>query len=651
MGTELICSVASEGLFQLTSANVDEYIMNINWIVWALLSFANIHETYNTSVEWVDSLTTYITRNSNINQVTFFGNPEHPIHPNMAEILIKVMENLPIVQINAKELMVQNSSILANACDRSSTSLYIYYHDARTTNKSFNKIIKSIVECFGFKARPKVLLILVTRLLHDSLQELLKYAWTQDLLDFTIIELCANEEQKKKIGVISSSTIPVIHQLNPFKKMHMRQNWTYNNEWFPNKLANMWDYPLKIGVIHRPPFSLTKFNQLEEPIEFNGPDSELIKNVGRVLNFSRNLLNFGKLLRNTRFNVSDSKLENIFESRKVDIFSHPISVSSQEILRSESIAKTKFCAIVPVLPRITLSLPVSFVVAPLISFAIVISFLAVKQMFRFRGQIWQPFNILRVLLGIGVDRRPMGNADRTIFLCLLFVTSIFSTNIYEALTNISLRTDGEIEFRSFEDLDSSGLTLMIELSKYNKTFAYSDGVLNNLKKKTLIRLKSNEDCLHMAVEYKNVTCIMSLARYHVSIESIESKKRKQLKVAEPCFWIATNELYLAKGSPYRSRINDALTTLRESGFINKWYNFESYSRKSFREEHLISIPERKENMRLIRNQLLAIAIVGYSLASVALIAEIVASKIVKYRWYKRLKIIRIIVNMRYRWRR
>ena len=149
-------------------------------------------------------------------------------------------------------------------------------------------------------------------------QELLKYAWTQDLLDFTIVELCANEDQKKTIGVNSLITISVIHQLNPFKKIFMRQNWINNTEWFSNKLSNMWGYPFSIEVIHRPPFSLVKINDLHEPNEFYGFGSELIRDIARVLNFSRNLLSLKKFLPK-EYKSSTPEMHNLLKSGKVDI--------------------------------------------------------------------------------------------------------------------------------------------------------------------------------------------------------------------------------------------------------------------------------------------------------------------------------------------
>ena len=623
--------------------------MNINWIIWTLLSFLIIPETHNTSLQWVDSLITYITQNSEIQQLTFFENPEHPMHHNMDEILIEVMKKVPTVQIDTKELTVENSTVLENTSDISST-LYIHYHDSRATIILLNNIIDSIVECFGVKTRPKLLLVLVTRLLHDSRKELLEYAWTHDLLDFTIIELCGTEEKSEKTIVVESSvTIPVIHQLNPFKKMYIRQNWTHEIEWFPNKLTNMWAYPLNIGIFDSP-FSLMKLNEFQQPIEFYGPDGELTKDIGRLLNCSFNLLLFTKFLPHIN-NISDLDWQKVLESRKVDILSSPLPFITGVNLRSEFIDETRSCAIVPVLSKMTLPLSVSFVLAPLASFAIVISFSILKEMFRFRGRIWLPFNILRVFFGIGVNDRPTGNADRTIFVCLLFVSSIFSTSIYEALTGISLRTNGEREFKSFDDLDNSGLIPMIRAGGYNKTFAYSDGALNNIKKKTLITTNTKENCLHIALEYKNVTCIMTHAEFQDSIKSIGSEKRKQLKTAKPCFWKDLDTLYLAKGSPYRFRINDAIRMLRGAGFLSKWYNVETGLSKSSGGKHLQSLPGSKENMRSIRNQLLAIAIVGYSMAFLALIVEIITFKIVKYKWLQRLKIIRIVANMIYRWRR
>ena len=131
----------------------------------------------------------------------------------------------------------------------------------------------------------------------------------------------------------------------------------------------------------------------------------------------------------------------------------------------------------------------------------------------------------------------------------------------------------------------------------------------------------------------------------MSMESIESQKRKRLKIVEPYFEMKMKGLYLTEGSPYQSRIDDALTMLRETGFLHKWYSLQADSSKSLSKTYSRSVPGTKENMRLICNQLLAVGIVGYSLALLALTAEIATANIVKYRWFKRLKIIRTITNM------
>ena len=624
--------------------------MNINWVIWVLLSLAALAKTYRTAVKWVDSLTKYITQNSKIRQVTFFANFEHPIHPNMEEILNEVSKKVPTIVTDTKELTVQNSSILDNASNPSST-LYIYYQDSRSTILPLDNIIDSVAERFGVKTRPKLLLVLFTRVLHDTLQKLLEYAWThQDFLDFTIIELCGNEEKIEDIiGVESSGTISVIHQLNPFKKIYIRQIWTSDTEWFPNKLENMWGHPLKIGIGNYPPYATVKFNDRLELIEFSGINSELMKDLGRVLNFSLDLLRLATFLPK-KFDITLLEVQKVLEERKVDVLANPFSSVLGDSLRSVMIRESQLCAIVPVMTRTSLPLSLRFVLAPLVSFAIVASFSILKQMFRFRGRIWQPFNILRVFFGIGVDHRPVGNADRTIFVCLLFVSSIFSTTIYTDLTDVSLRIDGEREFNSFDDLDSSGLTPFIEAARYDTAFASNDHVLNSIKKKTLNLTQSLQHCIRTAVEYKNVTCIMTDSQFGAS-EMIESKDRDRLKIAQPCFAIAEATLYFAKGSPYRSRINHVLRMLRDTGFLHKWYNPERDSSKSKGEMHWQSVPGTKQNMKLIRNQLLAVAIVGYSVAFLALVAEIVTSKIVKYRLFRRLKIIRIGRNIYYRLRR
>lgn len=242
--------------------------------------------------------------------------------------------------------------------------------------------------------------------------------------------------------------------------------------------------------------------------------------------------------------------------------------------------------------------------------------------------------MFQILFGVPVTRRPRKTMERIVFTFLLFVSAIYSSNIYIALTHISLQANGELEFQTFEDLEKSGLTPMMSSFVYNRTYHNAEGTLMHLKRKTILQAGGMHVCPFMAATRKNITCIMMYEEAKAWVRRLSLRSGGKVKITRPYFWSDSTGFLLGLASPYRARINEILGIVQSSGLLEKLYDGQITN--IFNDPNDDTPEEKagldaKENMKTLRQQLLTISVVGYTLSLITLVAEIIVHQALKFK--------------------
>lgn len=425
-------------------------------------------------------------------------------------------------------------------------------------------------------------------------------------------------------------------------------NWTGEvNNLFPDKVSNMWGYPLRVRAVNVPPLTIAKFNDNGEAIKIGGNNMEMIKIIAKKLNASVNWI--PPMADEDLYRINDPfrVVYSLMELQKIDIESYlapQIFVSLNNSLRTTPLLTDQFCAIVPISYKPQIPFPSSICKAYLLSMGLVTTFWILGRLLPLDHSYWKLFNIGRVLFFVPVGKFPEVNVERIIFVCLLATSAIISTNIYTSFTDLSIGTAQKTEFNTLADLDNSGLKPVIGPFLYNKTFASATGALLNLKNKAVLSWRSR-DCPKMAAKYKNVTCF--LAKLGVDLKIGNENNRTLLQIAQPCLWYDSIAFTIGKRSPYRSHMNYIIMNLQSAGIIRFWY--EARKPLKWTLTKYDAILEKRHSSKTLRFLLLTITFVGFAISIVVFLAEILIHSVKKTNAISLFGIFRLQKKRRWRW--
>lgn len=153
-------------------------------------------QTFVQSTDWVDSLTRNIIKNSELHTLTLITR----LHDNeilknriFDKLFKQLMQKLPTLRINIGEnfqLPVNFVKGNLKTIDTSATLFLIAIESRGSLPFLVTKeLINVVAEMAKFHYRAKYLVVSCARKPNDRVLELLQYAWTKKLLDFTVIEI------------------------------------------------------------------------------------------------------------------------------------------------------------------------------------------------------------------------------------------------------------------------------------------------------------------------------------------------------------------------------------------------------------------------------------------------------------------------------
>lgn len=202
------------------------------------------------------------------------------------------------------------------------------------------------------------------------------------------------------------------------------------------------------------------------------------------------------------------------------------------------------------------------------------------------------FNICRVFFGIPVSQQPRDHIQRIIFTCLLALFAMYSSTIYSSITDIALPTEGEMKFKSLDDLNDSGMLAYVLASDWSRTTELFLGPLKKLK--TAIRRSSQKVwCIRLLLRRRKFICLTSKYMFDTFVSKQPPEQRLPMKFAKPCFWNDHLSFLVGKRSPYRQRLDHVIARLHSSGLIaktNLWeYNLKLSDKSSKKQSNTSSL--------------------------------------------------------------
>ncbi|XP_063995025.1 uncharacterized protein Ir7e isoform X2 [Diachasmimorpha longicaudata] len=532
--------------------------------------------------------------------------------PGISDLFRLIGQYCPLIQLS-----VNDSDLLNEIKPDPASTLFVYIHIPLIEGTlPSTKIMNAMMEASYGRKRVRYLIIHYSKSNNDDVREILKYAWRRQGVQCAILELLYYLNQNMQDEIFQA----VVHQYNPFMDKFTSENFSSQTELFPIAANNMNGYPFKIRIAHDPPFSTVRYGS-NGKITLKGANMRLINALAESMNFTIEAQVQERLSADGRLNSFLQPLVN----KQMDMYAHIVANPSEQAevrsLRTRSVHVDQLCAIVPYIAKKNSQLlSMNTVGAYLLILIIVVVFWTLEHLTHLDSKYWSPFIVMKLLLGVTVEKTPNYTADRIMFGALCLVSIMYSTNLYSSLTGEIVHIDEVNEWSTLEDLVNSDLVPIISPLYYNKTFSYASGVQLQLKAKVQMTSWNMMDCLNYLVEYKNISCIMREKAYNV-FEQYESIRRSVL--LKPCLIADSFAFPIAKNSPYRERIDDLIGVFRDVGLLNKWYDIGFSRRQNITPEENDDARDVLMEKHNLFQQFAIIMIVGYTSASIALLGELI----------------------------
>uniref|UniRef100_A0ABD2XP10 Ionotropic glutamate receptor C-terminal domain-containing protein n=1 Tax=Trichogramma kaykai TaxID=54128 RepID=A0ABD2XP10_9HYME len=471
-----------------------------------------------------------------------------------------------------------------------SNSLFVYVGVENEIDGTFITNLKSL--SLNFPAPIQVLLIIFNSKndSSESYLNLLEQFWQKQLLDVTIISISSQVSKfLRKIGTISYEMdyAAKIHHYNPFANVYTNQNLDPLSRLFPVKLDDLQGYRLRVGFLMDVPYSLGSLKSDED----EGIFDTVLHLIKDKLNFS---IESDFMMDYPLFNDSVTRLcvQRIVSERRLDalVFGALIDHHEQPLLvdRTTFISWEQTCALVPLMrkPVFHLNNGIKWWLLVILSLVAVV-WLSSLLLIRRRGSssYWRPLNICLMMMGSPITAQAVTLRERFLFGSVLLLSLFYSSSILVHLTNLKLDLKAYPSFKTYQELDESGLIPVVDPYWFNMTFRFSnDPALNRLGEKAFLS-SERRTCVYWLLNYANVSCI--LGQHYIRLyTAMFSGKMKQ---AEPCFWSTYRAFIVRKGSPYLPSFNRIIHAAYESGKVQSFWQHYYEFIAQLRNEHRVNV--------------------------------------------------------------
>ncbi|XP_023289221.1 uncharacterized protein LOC111674144 [Orussus abietinus] len=462
---------------------------------------------------------------------------------------------------------------------RTTFFLMVHHWEEAASDSELEGTVQLLYRLAVRNSRPRCLLAFFSHSRAANYEVALRYAWQKKFLDVVILEIV-----RPRGGPEDGSRSPWwIHGFDPFSETYEatgpREAFpSARGPLFPDKLRDLRGRPVSVDLIHRLPYCAIERNATGHILKMDGLDGRRLTTLRDRLNLTLDLLprktdEYGHIRSNGTVVGSFAELERgSFDVLGTSLYMlyTPLRTS---VTFSEPTQMLKLCALVPILSRTNVAFGRNLLSIVALGCAFVALFRAVSVAMRFERAPWEPFNVFSTLIGAAAgspDRLPARLGERVVYAAMVAVYFQFSSMLLAELTRAVLLPNEEVKLETLEDLDESGLGLMVNANLLDVTFDGTDGALRRLGRRA-VGIRYIERCFLAAFRYKNTSCVTESSVAEMTAAETRVGGEPVFRVLKECFWSAPRTVLFPRTSPYAEKFSDVFRRIVEAGLERKWY--------------------------------------------------------------------------------
>ena len=459
------------------------------------------------------------------------------------------------------------------------TVFFINSNYENTTNLLFVKFAESIeflINLSSSKIRPRHLFIIITqkKISTKKINEMLYHAWSNKFLDTSLLQFLPEDK-------ICQNNI-VLHSYNPFSNIYLDNCYSLGTKIFPNKIRDMFQYPLKVSLIKRIPAVNFERNPSGYPININGSDYGRLLIWAEYFNFSFKLvapdiIGYGEPINDSiSLTVLDLVVQGDIDLTGNEIYLHLalIDFKSQKYYlhgeRTHIGWVEPFVALVPVypVPLWTVRLNATFVLFVILGHVNFIYLLL--KICRFSRRHWRPHYILQMILGNSAPILPTRTIERLMFVFLFLLSQEVSAQLFNQLIGINFNELYKGPFETLEDLVMSDITVEMHPTHMNMTFNDGDPLLQQLGRKIKL-VEDMMNCPKRLSAGKHIACLIDHSIAWIHVQKSNRGYGSKMKILKHDFWSAPKGTIFSAASPYVAEFNRIMKRVIETGVCWKYF--------------------------------------------------------------------------------
>ncbi|KAJ8675139.1 hypothetical protein QAD02_010925 [Eretmocerus hayati] len=477
----------------------------------------------------------------------------------------------------------------------------------------------------------------------QSLEPFLRFAWSHDFLDLTVIEWIYATPKMTLQSKDQPTYEVLIHLFNPFQDKYTKDKLSNDTDILPYKVRDLQGYILNVEAhiykenIHRKRLEDTDFNLMIHlmeslnvamnytPVEHESEYDEILFGASYTHNVSHeqptdlHLNTWGFLHANSSLTDSSDQMNYLRQELRFLVYTSIFDEIRLSLLQEKTI-EFRFSF--------------HFVTTCGVLFAMALTFFLSSRIMRFDERSWSVVKIIRVLMGGTLEsRRQMKLGEKILLVTLYFVSIVMTTLTSDNLLQMSMSGREVLRCTTLDDLANPKIILFTNrftrevLSAYSKVHPEMQKIVNRS-----IVVQSEDEAFNIFNPRAPSNSIYGFVNGNAPKFPQVIKFGQNLYLTDLVDNIMTpiKLMPVRKNFPLKERFAKFFLKLSESGLMMR--NRKLLEQRQYRVSHAVGNaqqmyphygPENDEDVEVSLNQKLVIIILsGYALACIVLIWEI-----------------------------